>query len=73
MPEPKNTPLLICLICKKQIKVDDTRRMLAFEKPYVNIFVHKSCYETIKDNYNIKILDYAKDIIQYAKKGIYFT
>lgn len=41
---------LICFKCDKKILVADSRFMVAIEKPYGNLWFHRSCYNEIKDN-----------------------
>lgn len=36
---------MLCPICKEMIKEGDSQYMLAFEKPYLNLFVHRKCSE----------------------------
>jgi len=35
-----------CLICGQEMS-PGTYRMVAFDKPYLNIFIHKDCYANI--------------------------
>lgn len=38
-----------CLYCKKEIGENDKKRMVAFDKPYANLFVHLECLKPLDD------------------------
>ena len=37
----------ICLMCDKEILVDDKKQMIGIDIPYINVWFHKDCYGTI--------------------------
>jgi len=39
-----------CAVCDEEFKEDDNKFMLPLERPYMNIFMHKGCYLSIKEN-----------------------
>lgn len=36
----------ICILCKKEILLEDLKYMIALEKPYLNLIVHRDCYNS---------------------------
>ncbi len=41
---------MICIVCRKELRLEDDKFMLALDRPYLNLWVHKSCWNQIKDN-----------------------
>ena len=39
-----------CIVCKEDVLISDEKKMIGIEKPYVNIYVHLSCYKEIESN-----------------------
>ena len=38
-----------CFSCGKKINIEDSKRMVPLEKPYINLFFHLDCYKLIPD------------------------
>jgi len=38
-----------CIVCDIQLEQEDDKFMVALEVPYMNLFLHKDCYNKIKD------------------------
>lgn len=57
---------MICPYCEKEILKEDSKFMIALEKPYYNIYFHKSCLISIE---NIRELLQNKVQIWYNKNG----
>lgn len=53
---------IVCPICKDQLKLEDEKFMMAFEIPYLNIFVHRQCFKSYE---NIEI--YLNNLLEYLK------
>jgi len=39
-----------CIVCKKEILDIDSKFMIALEVPYLNLYVHRSCWMEIRNN-----------------------
>jgi len=39
----------ICFHCDKEITSNQKKFMFGLDKPYVNIFFHRECFDSIKD------------------------
>ena len=39
-----------CFVCDNMILPEDSKIMFPLEKPYLNLYIHKSCFLSIKDN-----------------------
>jgi len=39
---------MICPYCKREIKKEDKKFMVASEKPYRNIWYHRNCWKKLK-------------------------
>lgn len=46
---------MICYFCGKEVS-DADRFMLGNDRPYFNLYMHKSCFEDSKEHINIKKL-----------------
>lgn len=42
-----------CLYCKEIIGEDDRKRMVAFDRPYANLWVHRECVKLL-DSYGVE-------------------
>lgn len=41
---------MICLFCNTEIKPDEKKYFFGLDRPYINVFIHRTCYdEIIKD------------------------
>lgn len=49
--------MMKCLICNTEVKTTDDKFMLAFEVPYINLFLHRCCYNSVKSN----IIEWAEE------------
>ena len=56
-----------CPVCDGEITSEDKKYMLGVDKPYMNSFLHFSCWLQIKDNYRKFILENAEKMYDYAK------
>lgn len=39
-----------CIVCGEYVMVTDDKFMIALEQPYLNLYVHKHCYNEIEGN-----------------------
>lgn len=51
--------ILVCPVCDKHIEKGEKKYMVALERPYMNLYFHSDCYETL-DNLGDFIVDYLK-------------
>lgn len=47
----------LCPLCKNEILVGEDKFMLAHDFPYFNVYMHQSCYRTIKMQHSEWILE----------------
>jgi len=40
---------LICFKCNKEILKEDKRIMIPIERPYLNLYMHRDCYNEIEE------------------------
>ena len=60
-----------CPVCENEILADDDKWMLATEVPYLNMFLHKHCWNKVKDNLQLyiqKIVEKYLDLNNNTKK-----
>jgi len=63
-----------CFHCKQEIQKDDPKTIRALDRPYVNLWFHRSCLSAIdfEDGYLVgkldKILEYISEINKNGKK-----
>ncbi len=43
---------MVCLYCKQEISETDKKRIVAFDRPYANLYVHSECSRLL-DNYGV--------------------
>lgn len=41
---------MICIVCRKEVKQDEDRTMFPLERPYMNLWIHRYCWNQIKDS-----------------------
>lgn len=56
-----------CIICKKTLGNDEPKFMVAYDFPYLNIFVHRECVLKISNEELQKIIE--NDIILPSRVG----
>lgn len=39
--------MMICPKCKKEILDTELKYMLALERPYLNVYMHRTCYDEV--------------------------
>jgi hypothetical protein len=39
-----------CIVCKEDVLQSQDKKMIAIEKPYLNLYVHLLCYKEIENN-----------------------
>lgn len=54
-----------CILEKKNFEIGDRHTMYPLEKPYVNLFFHKDCYNQIKPNIEEFVAENMPSIIRY--------
>jgi Fe-S cluster assembly iron-binding protein IscA len=60
----------LCFFCDLEVKKDDLKRMVALERPYINLWFHRACYSLIKDNELGYLTANIKKIFKYEKANI---
>lgn len=56
-----------CIICKKGLENDEPKFMIAYDFPYLNVFVHRECVKKISDEELRKIIE--NDVILPSRIG----
>lgn len=59
---------LICFDCDKEIEPEQDKFMLALEKPYTNLWFHKSCYNAIKSEIIVYLTENEKKVYNYKER-----
>lgn len=55
---------MVCLYCKQEISETDKKRIVAFDRPYANLYVHLECANSL-ENYGVE--KFAIDNIDWVK------
>jgi len=51
----------ICIVCKKEVLEEQPKYMIALEKPYINLYVHRECK-------NLVTLEFLQEnLLEYIK------
>ena len=53
---------MVCLYCKQEISETDKKRIVAFDRPYANLYVHLECAKPL-DDYGA--VNFANDNIEW--------
>ena len=59
---------MICFKCSKDIKQDDEKFMYGLDRPYINIYFHRSCWDKIKDNLEVYFTQNEELVYNYIEK-----
>lgn len=43
---------MVCIVCNNTVLSSDAKFMLALDIPYLNLYLHKSCYKKIQNHIN---------------------
>jgi hypothetical protein len=55
-------------VCLDKIKEGERYSLIPLERPYLNLFTHKDCYDKNKENITDYVEKYVKNVIFSAKK-----
>jgi uncharacterized protein YmfQ (DUF2313 family) len=61
----------ICIVCKKDVLKTDDKKMIGLEIPYVNLYIHKECYNEIKDTLEEFMKENLECYLREMKKKVY--
>jgi hypothetical protein len=60
----------VCLVCGNNILPNDKKYMLACDRPFFNLFIHRECWYNIREN----LLDWLKinieKIVEITNKSV---
>ena len=62
------TPNQICILCEKEILSSDIVYWIALEVPYMNLIVHRQCYNTC-DSVDDFIKEHLENYLKLYKNG----
>lgn len=54
-----------CPICEKEILSDDRKYLLGNDRPYFNVYLHRSCY----DEHRLNILEFVSKMLEIYRKS----
>lgn len=62
---------MMCPLCQMPITKEDRKFMVASDKPYFNVFVHRSCLDNYKENLKDQLKTHLSEIMtNYRKKSV---
>lgn len=60
--------VMICFKCQKDIKQEDDKFMYGLDRPYINLYFHKNCWNSIKDNLEVYFTQNEDSVYNYIRK-----
>ncbi len=60
---------MVCFYCSKEIQIEDKKRMVPVEIPYINLWFHKDCYDVIKSTEVIYLSQNVQMILDYKERS----
>lgn len=59
---------LNCFHCHLIIGADQSKFMLALEKPYMNLWFHRPCYDSVRGEIELYLAERYLDVLKYEEK-----